>query len=90
MILFPVTVTIPGDPDVVHTPAKVYAAQGKTHVYVWNRETHQAEEVATLDGHPTTAGFRQYAVGDVHIAETGGCGCGHPLKRWSPPRPVVA
>lgn len=86
MLQFPVQVTIPG--PVVYKPAKVYAAAGVTHVYVWRDGA--AVEVATLDGTPEAAGFRQWRVGDVLIAATGGCGCGHPLKRWSPPRPVVA
>lgn len=90
MLLFPVTVTIPGDPDVVHTPAKVYAAQGTTTVYVWDRSSRSAVVAATLDGEPVKAGLRQWRVGDALVAETGGCGCGHPLKRWVPPKPVVA
>lgn len=91
MLLFPVAVTVPasGDtPEQFWKPAKVYAHDGTTEVYVWNRDTQAAEMVLEIPGEPEPAGFRQRLVGDVLIAETGGCGCGHPLKRWSPPRPI--
>lgn len=87
VIQFPVAVTMPDGRE--YRPAKVYAHGGVTDVYVWNRDTQEADLVATLPGLPVDAGFRQWQVGDVRIAATGGCGCGHPLKRWSPPRPVT-
>lgn len=89
MLQFPVVVTIPGpDGPTVHRPAKVYVADGTTRVYVW--ENGAAREVANLAGVPEAAGFRQWRLGDVTIASTGGCGCGHPLKRWAPERPIRA
>ncbi len=90
MILYPVTVTIPGDPPTIHKSAKVYAHDGITEVYVWDREANDAALVLSLTGEPEPNGFRQHIVGQVTIAATGGCGCGAPLKRWSPPRPVIA
>lgn len=92
MIQFPVAVTMPD--GTVHRPAKVYAHQGQTDIYVWDRDARDAALVATLTGEPESSGFRQWIVAveapePVRIAATGGCGCGHPLKRWSPPRPVV-
>lgn len=93
MILYPVAIQNP-DGSVRHKPAKVYAHDGYTEVYVWDRDAGDAAQVMRLEGSPVPNGFRQWKVttgeGDVLIAATGGCGCSHPLKRWSPPRPVIA
>lgn len=90
VLRFPVHVTLPNGTE--HRPAKVHTHDGVVDVYVWNRDLRDAELVATIPGTLEPAGHRQWAVYGEHdpmrVADTGGCGCGHPLKRWSPPRPV--
>lgn len=93
MILYPVNVDGP-DGARLATNAKVYAAHGRTIVYAWDADARQVVEALSLPGTPRPNGFRQHAIdteeGMYRLAETGHCGCGHPLKRWHPPAPVIA
>lgn len=91
MIQFPVAVTLPD--GTFHKPAKAYSHEGVTDLYVWDRTSQAAALVGSFPGELEPAGFRQWTIANdgapIAVAATGGCGCGHPLKRWAPPRPVV-
>lgn len=94
MIVFVAEVTAP-DGTVVSSFAKVHAAQGIVNVWGWDRDARALDLLATFPGTLIPAGFRQWTVdvpevGTYRVADTGNCGCGHPLKHARLPRPVVA
>lgn len=93
MIVFVAEVTGP-DGEVLSAFAKVHAAQGRVNVYDWDRDNRRIRLVTSLEGVPKPGGFRQWQVvtdsGTYRVRDTGACGCGHPLKHATLPRPVVA
>lgn len=93
MIVFVAEVLDPAG-EVVSSFAKVHAAQGVTTVYEWDKATRKPVVALRLEGSPKGAGFRQWTVedpaGTYRVRDTGNCGCGHPLKHASLPRPVIA
>lgn len=88
--LFPFKLTLPD--GTLHDPVKVFA-DGRT-VRVWGTPNGRTPEiVAQADGvmERTEGGWRVAAPdGDWLLAPARGCGCGHPLKRFQPPRQVPA
>lgn len=93
VILFPIEVLNP-DGTSLHSRAKVVASEGTTRVYVWDFRSNTAQQVMEVQGEPVQAGATCWTIatgeGTIPLRKSAGCGCGHPLKRWHPPAPVVA
>ena len=97
---FPVAVEIDGT---LHSPALVFATDAATEVYV-SGENRIPRLVAsyppTVERQRAKGAFvggrkvRFVAAFDdgtsLAVAQAAGCGCGHPLRSWSPPAEVSA
>lgn len=95
---FPVSVVVDGT---LHEPALLWATDDRTEVWVAGEERSTPRLVATfapVQERQRAKGFLlgdtgrkvRYVLGlvdgnELAIGQAPGCGCGHPLKSWSPP-----
>lgn len=91
---FPVSVVVDGT---LHSPALLWATDEATEVYTGVDElvatlppceARTRAKGETLEGTDKRAKFRaEFADGtSLLVGFASGCGCGHPLKSWSPPK----
>jgi hypothetical protein len=95
--LFPCTVTIPDD-ETVYLVCRVHSGPDGTTIWWWDPALQDARPIVSSSfgierDHP--AG-RHYSLGlddgdePVRIIWGTGCACGHPMKRWTLPKPARA
>lgn len=90
--LFPCLVTAPD--GVVHQTCRVISGPDGTQVWAWDRDLGDARVVVSspFAVEQVSPGSRNYRLGMqgsdavAQIKRSHSCGCGHPMKRWRPPR----
>lgn len=92
--LFPCLVTLP-DRSVLQT-CRVVSDQAGTTVWWWDPAagTAIAAAVSPFGIEERSPGSKNYTLGmpegdPIHVRRLSSCGCGHPMKRWRPPRVPV-
>lgn len=91
--MFPCLVTAPDGG--VYRVCRVHSGPDGTKAYWWDPELGDARVVVSSDYAPeaTAHGSRHYDLptvdGSATIIHETGCGCGHPMKRWRLPAPVM-
>ena len=75
---------------------RVISGTNGTTVYWWDREIGDARPVISspFGLEANAPGSRNYTLGmeegpPVSVIRLTGCGCGHPMKRWRLPKPVI-
>lgn len=88
---FPATVTLPD--GTTHRIAKLLIHHSRLRVWVHNRETRQIDQLidATVTDLQISRRTREHTLtledeSTVTYKKEGGCGCGHPLKKFRPPK----
>lgn len=83
-----------GPDGTVYQTCRVISGPEGTTIWWWDPALHDARPVvtSTYGLEQRSAGSRHYQLptddGEVHVARSHSCGCGHPMKRWRLPKPV--
>lgn len=94
--LFPANVTLP-DGRLLRT-VLVWANQDGSRSIYGTSTAHVGEpvpgnprvvKVATLEAGDVTMERGRWLLAGAVLERGSGCGCSHPLKRWSPPAPAI-